>query len=1391
MAIVGKLQLVDNIKREITDNSTGDISPRDVRHNLLDIVDSVHLFTDDNKLFALNFATPDTRTTRAGDLAIGKLHLDGYNSVDNSAYGYSALAGNYTGFRNTAVGSHALGCNVYGADNVAIGVNSIAANVYGSGNVSVGNYALHTNKEGDFNIAIGHGAGYYVGNNSSHNLYVGTHPVNGDSLCDDASGSGVNPLLHGDLQNLRLGVACQAIAGRGTLQVAGHVAPSGSCEFDLGLPAYKWNDLYLCNSINDQVFVSGGPAMTVKGDIVPYAHATYSLGAAHPKNWWKDGFFKNITVSGTADIEVYNYTEINSCIYECRTLYLASSGDICDSGGAPCGYLHDEQLEGAGLVVQSSGTEYRRNYEWLFKAPDASLKCLDSDTPYSRATWNSNISVHIASGSHLKSDRVIGYDQLALVNCAEGSGQGVFLTHGVDFAAGGGSAVGDGTSDILTPSDFTYFGPEHVVKKAIPGRDDELTPYVSQLNKWDYKWSGNNWTGTDNDISNISTFNFFFSGIPLSHGDGQGLNTRSDASPYTFTGDVRDGVRRGQHVVYSNLGSGNVVGQRLLSRTASRRPDPKYVRVNDHPATTLEMMYGFGLEYIDEMDSGIINTRANTNQAVRGSQVGDRLELISYDGVSVNSGLPLMTWMRGSGDGTVGITDIDHPKKVILPETIFNVQATGDAIIRNTAGTYIGNTSALQLLCSGNQPREGLEIDYCRNRSRADISLFYESVKSPILTITNTESRLGLIGIHNTTPNEVLTISSGVNQPWAAAISLQERKTKPSKTSDYGKLYVKPKTSIAYQTQAAYLLDDGGNEFDLTLNKYDMNDGRAVYTDDNGNTFAGKLSNKNRSNILANQSCNTAYGYKALYDVSTGDKNTAIGCQAGVGVTTGYDNVLVGDHAGEGVTTGHGNIAIGYRLLDSVSSNISNTILIGGDGLGDGLSSPADDYTFLLGIDNSLALLKGVLGPTSADTHLFIPKSKFSVTSQYNTTGYDGDRLTIRHDENFFGGGQIGSIIEKVDTNSDYPNGGVAFVFTTLDPSTRAVVNTNTLMTLRHTGVPMSTTCSFPSTSNPTVEVKGDLNLQGSVNFCDGTNLNSVSGIVIYAGSGLRSAIHPTLGNTQFHVDIEELPAATSLSTITDTTSYMVMSTSDTLGKINIADLSSFITPGQAKIQTCYGGVGQNHIFTNTSLVENTACYNDYFGYQAGSGVKNSSHANFIGTQAGASAGASTAVDGCSYANWMGYKAGYETQAADYSVFIGQAAGYRADNSRFAVFIGDSAGMNAQSSRSIGIGDNALESVTGINNLEITAGVGGGMTRVIGAGEISNKIAIGTCIAGDMGDKRISIGEAVLEPSGVLDVRARSSADTKLQTWFDHTKREVAYLDSDGNLYIRGSVNTF
>ena len=94
---------------------------------------------------------------------------------------------------NTALGSYALGCNLYGDHNIGIGFNSVAGNVDGSCNVGIGNYSLQTTRKGDFNIAIGHGAGHYIGEDSSYNFYVGSHPVNSDSLCDIVTGSGGPP----------------------------------------------------------------------------------------------------------------------------------------------------------------------------------------------------------------------------------------------------------------------------------------------------------------------------------------------------------------------------------------------------------------------------------------------------------------------------------------------------------------------------------------------------------------------------------------------------------------------------------------------------------------------------------------------------------------------------------------------------------------------------------------------------------------------------------------------------------------------------------------------------------------------------------------------------------------------------------------------------------------------------------------------------------------------------------------------------------------------------------------------------------------------------------------------------------------------------------------------
>ena len=436
-----KQTLAQNIGTDLQDNSTGQISPSDVRTNLLNIIDSIwgETFTSGVNVNFANIGTHATRTTKIGELALSKLGHPSYTSVDNTAVGYSALAQNYNGYSNTAIGSHALGCSVYGFGNTALGHNALAGNIEGDRNIGIGSHTLQRNKGGNYNIAVGHGAGYYIGENTSHKLYIGVHDVDSDSLCGEGIEAGTDPTIFGELDTKRIGIGVQSLHDYGTLQVSGAVSPARSGAYALGHTAMPWSNVYVEHSIdsnqdqfriNDDIYFSGGKVgfntpspsgqglITVSGSIVPAQSKEWSLG--HEDLQWKSGYFENLTVSGVASINTYTYKEMSSCLYECRTLYLATSG-ICDGGtGEPCGYLGDESLEGAGLIIPSSGSDYRRDYKWLYAAPDSTLDCLEVDNSFARSSWQSNISIDIASGCHVRSNRILGREQLSMVtakNC--------------------------------------------------------------------------------------------------------------------------------------------------------------------------------------------------------------------------------------------------------------------------------------------------------------------------------------------------------------------------------------------------------------------------------------------------------------------------------------------------------------------------------------------------------------------------------------------------------------------------------------------------------------------------------------------------------------------------------------------------------------------------------------------------------------------------------------------------------------------------------------------------------------------------------------------------------------------------------------------------------------
>ena len=257
MAILSRSDYIDNIRGILPDNSTQQISPLDLRTSLIDIVDSVHLFFDDKNIVSANFATPETRNTKAGIGSLSSINLAGRTSIDNTAIGYNTLRQNYSASGNTAVGSYSQSCNLYGTSNTSLGYLSLAGNTNGRANVALGSYTLHNNKTGSFNIAIGHGASWHIGPDKDYTFSVASFDVQSESFCD-VDGNLVytnpaNPLLYGDLtpNNPKLAVGTDFIHEYGVLQVSGDCSPSLSGEFFLGKSQYPWA------GINDEVFFSG------------------------------------------------------------------------------------------------------------------------------------------------------------------------------------------------------------------------------------------------------------------------------------------------------------------------------------------------------------------------------------------------------------------------------------------------------------------------------------------------------------------------------------------------------------------------------------------------------------------------------------------------------------------------------------------------------------------------------------------------------------------------------------------------------------------------------------------------------------------------------------------------------------------------------------------------------------------------------------------------------------------------------------------------------------------------------------------------------------------------------------------------------------------------------
>jgi len=191
---------------------------------------------------------------------------------------------------------------------------------------------------------------------------------------------------------------------------------------------------------------------------------------------------------------------------------------------------------------------------------------------------------------------------------------------------------------------------------------------------------------------------------------------------------------------------------------------------------------------------------------------------------------------------------------------------------------------------------------------------------------------------------------------------------------DAGELLTTTNNNILIGDSAGQLSSGDANHF--------IGSSAGIYsTTGNNNTAIGYAALRGKHNV-STYANNNAIGYRALYQLETGNVNQAFGRDAGYALKTGSNNVFFGHEAGYSVT-GSGNVMLGYRAgKDETGSNklyIANsetaTPLIYGDfsaaKVGIGVNSPAAT----LDVDGTIKLKRDSSTPTAVAGALYADDS--------------------------------------------------------------------------------------------------------------------------------------------------------------------------------------------------------------------------------------------------------------------------------------------------------------------------------------------------------------------------------------------------------------------------------
>jgi hypothetical protein len=211
-------------------------------------------------------------------------------------------------------------------------------------------------------------------------------------------------------------------------------------------------------------------------------------------------------------------------------------------------------------------------------------------------------------------------------------------------------------------------------------------------------------------------------------------------------------------------------------------------------------------------------------------------------------------------------------------------------------------------------------------------------------------------------------------------------------------------------------------------------DARFRYLTSRGSLIStGKLNNVN----------NTALGDYALSATTgAGLYNTAVGYQALRNLSTGYDNVAIGNSAASQVTNGNANVAIGKNAMASSASNATALVAIGANALVNGpagsvavgasaLSFTTGDYNTALGQEAGINVSTGLgntfIGPqtgnatTTGNYNIFIGLAA-GYTGNFTSTCVLGQGSPTANNQMVIGevGSEFGTVAAQVNTSTKY-----------------------------------------------------------------------------------------------------------------------------------------------------------------------------------------------------------------------------------------------------------------------------------------------------------------------------------------------------------------------------------